>query len=264
MTTPHVSPRIWSMLPYWTLLSPVFGITLHGLLAPSLTGARSPWSWVPAGMKIADKTRDIYGTILFHTYGMLIQSPSIDPHNKYRGLQGLCLNPYLTELLTHGDQIAGRKHWRTHLEIDWLQYVLQWMPCAMHDYKYELDERALWWWWIWLWRWRWRRLGYLYQEDVSSFCPFCSDGISFDLIHAPAKKFMNSSMGNELGWWIYLHGMQFYDPFLTLMALWQWRCFTPWSAIRLMVFHCSPLASLLVLYKPSPGLLLQCLLGDTS
>ena len=95
---------------------------------------------------------------------MLIQSPSIDPSNKYIGLHGPCLNPYLTELLTHGDQIARRKHWRTHLGIDWLQYVLQWMSCAMHDYKYELDERALWW-WRWLWRWKWRRLGFVDEDD---------------------------------------------------------------------------------------------------
>jgi hypothetical protein len=59
MTTPHLSSRIWSMLPYRTLLSSVFGITLHDLLTPSLIDARSPWFWVAAGMNIADKTRDI-------------------------------------------------------------------------------------------------------------------------------------------------------------------------------------------------------------
>ena len=68
MTTPHLSPRIWSMLPYWTLLSLVFGIKLHGLHAPSLTGAWSPWSWVPAGMKIADKTRDILKEQFYFTH----------------------------------------------------------------------------------------------------------------------------------------------------------------------------------------------------
>ena len=31
----------------------------------------------------------------------------------------------------------------------------------MHDYKYELDERALWWWW----RWEWRRLGFVDEDD---------------------------------------------------------------------------------------------------
>ena len=87
-----------------------------------------------------------------------------DPFTEYLGLQGSCLTPYLTDLLTHRDHITRRKHWRTHLEIDWLQYVLQWMPCAMHDYKYELVERALWW-WRWLWRWKWRRLGFVDDDD---------------------------------------------------------------------------------------------------
>ena len=145
MTTPHLFPRIWSILPYWTLLSPVFGITLHGLLTPSLPVARSPSSWVPAWMKIVDKTRDIYGTILFNTYGMLIQSPSIDPHNKYRRLQGSCLKPipYRTThtwISDHEKKTLKNTSWRI---ID-CKYVLQWMPCVMHNYKHELGEEALW------------------------------------------------------------------------------------------------------------------------
>ena len=89
----------------------------------------------------------------------VISKSSIETLNKYLRLQGLCLNPYLTKLLTHGDQIAGRKHQITHLEINRLHYVLQWMPCVMHDYKYEWDGWALW------WRWRWRRLGFADEDD---------------------------------------------------------------------------------------------------
>jgi hypothetical protein len=69
-------------------------------------------------MKIADKTRDSsQNNFISHIWDVMLKI-SIDPLNKYLELQGSCLNPYLTELLTHGDQITRTKPGRTHLGID--------------------------------------------------------------------------------------------------------------------------------------------------
>ena len=71
--------------------------------------------------------------------------------------------PYRTTHTWRSDpekKILKNTSWRL---ID-CKYILQWMPCAMHDYKYELDEEALWWWW-WLWRWKWRWLGFVDEDD---------------------------------------------------------------------------------------------------
>lgn len=71
--------------------------------------------------------------------------------------------PYQTTHVWRSDRekkTLKNTYWRL---ID-CKYVLQWMPCAMHDYKYELDEEALWWGW-WLWRWKWRLLGFVDEDD---------------------------------------------------------------------------------------------------
>ena len=55
---------------------------------------------------------------------MLVQIHSIDPSNKYIRLQGYASTHDLTELLTHGDQITRRNHWKTHHE-DWFIVCLK-------------------------------------------------------------------------------------------------------------------------------------------
>ena len=67
-------------------------------------------------MKNTNETRDNGETNLCYTYETLIQSTSIDPSNKYIGLEGYASTHDLTELLTHVDQITRINHWRTHHE----------------------------------------------------------------------------------------------------------------------------------------------------
>ena len=116
-------------------------------------------------MKIADKTSDIYETIFFHTYRTLFPSPWSPLPQEILRVAWLMSQPTPYQI-THAWRSYREK--KTLKNTSWrlidCKYVLQRMPCAMHDYKYELDKEVLWWWW-WLWRWKWRRLGFIDGED---------------------------------------------------------------------------------------------------
>jgi hypothetical protein len=144
----------------------MFGITIHSLLAPSHTGARSPWSWVPTGMRIADKTRDIFTKqfCLFcftHTrryVKVFLWSPQQIPWVERPMPQPI---PYRTTHIWRSDR--GKKTLKI-TSWDWLIAICLTMDAFCDaQYKYEWHGWALWRWWRSLWR--LRRLGFVDDEE---------------------------------------------------------------------------------------------------
>ena len=122
-----------------TLLSLVFGITLHGPLAPSLTGAQSPWSWVPARMKIEDKKRDTsQNNFISHIRDIMSKAP-VDSLHQIPWVARLMPHPIPYQTTHTWRSYHERNHWRTHLEIDYCNM-------SYNGYFVAICHTRLWWW----------------------------------------------------------------------------------------------------------------------
>ena len=98
----------------------MFRITLHGLSVLSLLVTRPPWSCVPTGMMNTKERRDIYRTILFHTYGTLIHPLPLIPSTDTTGCKDIASTHALLAY-SHMEMISHEEH---IVNVDWLRICL--------------------------------------------------------------------------------------------------------------------------------------------